>query len=273
MKPILISCLFSVALGVFTPPVNTQTFQCMETLDSVVAQSDHIVIGQIERSGKTHNDIYGHVWTEVDLKIVKMLYGKPARELHINLASAIMPATSENQRPRKLSGTEDSLLVMVQSERGESRWPQLARFVDLDATEISLWSADFKVLTDKAAIIKTAKNMIQRLKQDPQSGTVVCLDKPKENFAGTYLAETMTRGLYIPADKRMEDRAKATISGELAPSYGENSRLLAVEALGNRRSDENIALLRKLLHSDSPGLRWGAFEALKKMGENVDEPN
>lgn len=251
-----------------------QVFSCAETIDGLVAQSDVVLIGEIVGlTGQGGNDVYGHDWKTVDLHVSEVLRGNPATNLKANLSRQI--GTYSRGIPlaelQRWQHDREHLLVLIESDKNGSRWPALGTVIDLADTSITMWTPDFRQVRGGFQILSLAQEEAKRLALHGPAD-VVCIDKSKRDFSGTNLADIMARGLMVPADERLDERARAIITGvELTP-YGEDSRNLAIEALGHSPTTANRALLLQILHGNDSRLRWAAYEGLKRMGVDVMPP-
>lgn len=265
----------SLLVAAFSLPLGAQTFSCAETIDSMVAHSDAVYVGHVMTTREQNSDIYGHVWTDVDLKVQKTIRGKSASLVRINLSSRVRVHINDPSRHYirgEVPASSQTLLIVVKTTNGETRWPQLADFIDLDAPDLAVWSADFVMLHRRDAIVQAAEEEAKRIKADPASSALVCIDKPVGDYAGTSLSDIMSRGLMVPSDKRMEERAHRILTGEIKTPYGEDSQYWALKDLGTCKSATNITYLRGFLHDQDTRLRWAAYEALQQLGQPVTPP-
>jgi hypothetical protein len=272
MRPIVRVLVFvTLLMAAFT--TNGQTFSCGETIDGLVAGADEVVTGQIVSvSGDHGSDVFGHDWRGVEVSVSDVLKGKMSTTSKVNVALQIS-ASTHRVAPADLQrwmNDGDHLLILVKSDKDGNRWPPLGTVVELGDQSVTMWTPDFLQLHGGREVLSAARDEAKRLSEEGPTA-VVCIDKPHD-FLGTDLADIMARGLKVPADERLDKRARAIISGELPTPYHEDSRYYAVEALGYRPTADNRTLLLQILHGDDARLRWGAYEALKRMGVGVTPP-
>jgi hypothetical protein len=261
-------------LLVFRAPLPAQTFFCVTSIDSIAANSAEIFLGRVTSVRSTSSDSYGHHWTGAEFTPDEVLWGKPNGPFSTNVAIRDkLYAGLPTATPTAWRENHHRILVMVEDPGQEARWPALSTAIDLDQPGLSAWRADFVRIQTTSALLDAVRAEVERMKHSPLPLPSVCIDKPKDNYQGTLLDDTMTRGLTVPADDRMETRARGIIDGSIQTDYGEDAQYYAIEDLDTRPSPQVISLLMSLLKGPNHRLRWGAYESLTHMGKQVAPPN
>jgi len=250
--------------------LHAQVFDCVRSIDAFVADGDVVVVGRITTSGNSFHDAYGTKLYPITLRVDETLRGEAARSLDVNL---ILEFANSDERIRGWREHGNRLLIAIEhSAQRADRPPGLAEAIDLDATSIAEWRADFVLLKTKHDVLEAAREEARRIPAGVARMDIVCIDKDKGFGQGTNLADTMTIGLVVPADDRMEARARSILNGSREPGFGSDSMYRSVEALGHIDSEENTRFLKQVLHGSDERLRWGAYYALQRLGVPVTAP-
>lgn len=227
-------------------------------------------------------------WFEIKIHVTETLKGPKAQEMVLHF---------HNLPPRSKTWKEGrtELLFSLRSEAGHqptSYTPPILRprseesVIELDGSAQGVTTMDFQWLTSREDILTAARRGASVRLAGGKSPVRLRLEPPPSSAFMTTLKAMPFSGyrwvlVRVPVDARLEE-----LGGKWAKSTSEEYRCLAPQALGQFKSDKNIALLKTLLLDDFRMLqvnergqrtdyylvRARARAALKKWGVAIDQP-
>jgi hypothetical protein len=240
-----------------------------ESIESMVANSDHVVVGTLANVGLRKNADAGTISVHETLK------GQHRDRLEVRLAH---PASVLTQWKEKSS----RLLVAAREETSI-----VASAIDLANRDLTVLTADFTLLRKPDDVLRIAKEVVRRM-PGIKSIDTFGLAVPREAIAGTSWESYYRTGghlvLKVPVDERLEKVAHASIR-----SKDYRQRQEGVRALRFFRSNKNAAQATALLADpewsrlyraeDNMGLevriygvRQAAYETLQYWGIKAEKP-
>jgi hypothetical protein len=243
------------------------------SLDYIVANADQVIVGRIVEVGSATRDNYGEYQQQIVLAVEETLKGDRDQRLPLVLAHDLWRPQFDAELP--LSDPAGSsflphrLLVAV---RKKSAYPPEVDAVDLDSDKLSVVTADLELLSNSVDIVQAAKAEVRRIPVRPKEGEYFNW-LPMHDYDSLKGTHYDGCGIYVPVDKRLEDRALALLRApnETLEDIG-HTHSMAVEALRFFRSDENIRLLTGLLSAPDNSTRQAAYGVLKGWGLDVTAP-
>jgi hypothetical protein len=248
-------------------PLCAQMYPVAESLDSLVARADQIVIGRIIEVGVATRDPKSDTRQTIVVSVQETLKGDHVQRLPLDLIGN----QSMHQFPTKLpsSGSEDRLLFIVRRNQQGSPY---VNAINLTVVEFPVVTADLTVISKPSDIEQATKDDVRRFPAKPKAG---------ENFEWSPMHDYDSLkgsyyygcGIVVPVDERVEKRAHALLSApndKIVSTVTTHS--MAVHALSFFKSDENIRLLRGLLNDPDESVRAETLRVLKGWGIDVAKP-
>jgi hypothetical protein len=166
--------------------------------------------------------------------------------------------------------------------------PSGTTVIELVPDRLAVLTADFKLLRDPEAVIKSARETARRMPTAVKRIHTFKLRVPREAIPGTEWEKYYATGghlvLSVPVDQRLEKRAHDYIRSEDYQKRTEGAR-----ALRYFKSDDNVARVTRLLNDPGwaylrhaqenngievrlYGVRLEAYQTLKAWGIEVGKP-
>lgn len=185
------------ALSLAAMPLRGQpTFGTVESVETMVANASHVVVGRVTRIDSV-GDIPGlRGWPGV-LTVDETLKGNRAQQLPL-----AFPVSGSTLARWRQHGTR--LLVAIPRDTAA---PNVV--IDLGVDNLAVMTADFVVLRDSASVIRTVRDATRQL---PAGGDH--LDSFRRTIPDTLIEGTSLTGGYsgmrlrVPIDARLEQRAR-----------------------------------------------------------------
>lgn len=272
-------CLKSlVALGVLASvavQANAQPlFRHVDSIESTVANADLVFIAKIVELG-VEIQADGNVMSAATLAVEQRLkprLGEMHERFRVNFRKPGAVLADWRDRAHRL-------LVAAGGELSGT-----AEAIDLADENLQVFSADLTLLRDPEAIIRLAKETVNRIPAAIKRLHTFNLALPNEVIEGTEWVKWSGVFVSVPADERLEARALGYLDSD---DY--SRRHEGVLALQYFKADENIARLRRLLNDPGwgelrraeenhgievrhYGVRYDAFRILKSWGIEAARP-
>jgi hypothetical protein len=159
--------------------------------------------------------------------------------------------------------------------------PGLSSIIELDGNGPGVVTMDFRVLTERAEILKAARGAVAAVHDGGEKKRHRLLPPSSADVTIKLGTEFSVMYVWMPVDQRLEERGQGW-----ARSRSVDYRALAPEALRPFKSDKNIAILKGLLADhwhrdfiDAKGkgtrvypARLPAYVVLKHWGVKVEKP-
>ena len=273
-----------IALGIFcfSASVHAQPGYISATsIDSVVANSDHVFVGTIQKYEKIERgDEFGASHLRVWFEIAETLKGPNSLPFsghvttypYVGFFHPFGQFEYFEQALAKVKKRGYQLFVAVGGDKPYA-------FV-LQGNGSNVLTADFRLLADDDSVIRAAKEAISRVPANVKRIHTLTLWKPES--IELELGEPLK--LNVPVDERLEKLTKG-----LLESKSPGDRIGGLEAIRYFKTEENIASARKLLadpfkqklwDTQTPGLkpyysyavRKAAWNTFRVWGITVDKP-
>ena len=247
-----------------------------QSIESTVANADFVFVARITKiadAKRTDKGELHQVTITVDQTLKQeVLTDEPYQEMQICLphSATLLEGWKEHS---------SCLLVAL-----DEHIPWMTRVIDLAPGKVEVFKADFTLLRDPQAVIRSANETLKKMpagvKRVHTFGRLV----PHELVAETKWAGYNSLLLYVPVDGQLEKRAIELIRSDSLLDRDEG-----VRALRHFRSDENVERVKKLLKD--PGwsylrhpinnngvevrlytVRKSAYQILKMWDVEVDKP-
>jgi hypothetical protein len=250
-----------------------------ESIEWVIADSDWVFIGKITKIEKT--DHYEIVTVEVS----KTFRGKHEEKARFTVRSGGRP---DAESWRKAGVSMLFCLVKRDHIKDNKELPNLdfvlrygtshhcAVFLGkTDQPGLDVFTRDFKVLTDPAAMIKHVENYAKSIPGDWKRKHVI-VDLPADTPAFGKLWAGSAVIFTLPADPTLETDAR-----RWCKSANADARVRGIRSLTAFPNEQNVKILKGLLtdnaYSTGDGkksyyVRARAYEALRDLGVKVERP-
>jgi hypothetical protein len=258
-------------------------FAQAESIESTVANSDLVFIATVvefrraEQDDEQHDDRDAHEATIAIEETVKQepFRNEPYRRLSLRITRPASVLAGWKERSSRLLVAYDQCA------------PEQTVAIELAPDKLEVMTAEVKLLRDPEALIRAAREAVNRLAANIKRVHTFDLQVPREVVAGTSWETYYHTGghlrLTVPVDRQLEKRVQDYVRSEDPQRRTEGAR-----ALVYFKSDENIALVKPLLNDpaitylrpadgDQPGervygVRYAAYETLKSWGIDVKQP-
>ncbi len=289
-----------MALTIFSPSVHSEMVG-RESIEWIVTDSDLIVRGWLKEAVKLQNFEHPQVgWYVGKVKVEQVLKGNPLEEVSFIIrdlsprGDAILNWKDDNierifclvKAERYKEGEDSDYIRGVWALR---HWDSLYTIIELNGNPVEpVYTMDFEILTEREKILAAVEKVASYEPKTDEGYKLLEIKPHRINVPfDSEIAKRLYAGsgvyLIVPADKRLEDKAR---EGLKSPDF--SLRLDAVRILKNFRSQKNVALLKGLFND--PGylqseayegqsgfrkfysVRHDAYQILKEWGEDVEKP-
>jgi hypothetical protein len=249
-----------------------------QSIESTVANADLVFIAKVvDFRAEQDEDRDGHQTTIAIEETLKQpgFREEPYQQLSLHIPRpASVLADWKDRSTRLLIACDDYA-------------PRQPAVIELAPDRTEVMTADVRLTRDPETVIRLAREAVTRLPANIRRVHTFDLQVPREVVAGTRWEKWYhTSGhllLSVPVDQHLEKRAQDYVRSEDPHRRGEGARALAYF-----KSDENLALIRPLLHDAEVtylhpaydgkpavrvyGVRISAYQTLKTWGIDVEQP-
>ena len=255
-------------------------FSHSESIESTVANADLVFIAILVKfgDGKRAEGREGHEATiDIEDTLKQEVFTiEPYRRLQVYIPRPASVLADWKKRSCRL--------LVAYNEYS----PRETTVIELVPDRLEVLTADFKLLRDPDAVIKSARETARRLPTAVKRIHTFGLKVPREAIPGTEWEKYYATGghlvLNVPVDQRLEKRAHDYIRSEDYQKREEGAR-----ALRHFKSDDNIARVTRLLNDPGwaylrhaqenngvevriYGVRLEAYQTLTAWGIDVGKP-
>lgn len=249
-----------------------------QSIESAVANADLVFVATLADFSPAEDRDGGLYKVTINIEDTlkqELFRDEPYRKLGLDLPGKASVLADWKKRSSRLLLAYDRLA------------PQQTTVIELLPDKTEAMSADLKLVRDPDAVIRLARNAVNRLATNIKRVHTFELQVPCEVIAGTSWEKYCRTGgfllLTVPVDQELEKRAKDYVRSENA-----HRRTEGAHALAYFKSDENLAFVRPLLVDrgvtyEQPafrgeagervyGVRYAAYQTLKAWGIEVERP-
>ena len=259
----------------------------VESLELAIADADLVVRGAVSEIDRV-KDKKNVIWTTATVKVAETIKGEKVAEVKFIAGHTSRFANDRLYEIGKEKG--EVIFCLVKSDRYKDQGADYATLpwalregrgdVDHNVIDLSDKSKTFVVPNDCTVLFKRddivkaaqAAGAAAAMKAPPQGK----LRAPATAEVARKLSEGGAVWLFVPVDDRLKEQAKTWLA-----SNDLDNRAAGARTLANFKSDDHIALLKKLL-DDPQGreegkvkrypVRQAAYDVLKEWGVAVKQP-
>jgi hypothetical protein len=270
-------------IGLVVPSAGRAEIAIGESIDWVIADSDHVIVGKVIKV----ENIAKHEVARVE--VTKTLRGK-----HKPNVTFLLRTYHGIVAKGWLDDSELMLFCLISrgNAKGRDELPKGYDWVLRDDGNypsavplgkakrqgpgaIDVYTRDFGVLTEPAAILKHVEAYAKSIPDDWKKKHIV-LGAPSESAVYKKLWSGSAVLLIVPVDPQLEIQGRAWCKSNLVETRARGARVL-----GNFKNETNVALLRSLLQDPGfstgdgkrrYGVRAAAYDSLRELGVNVERP-